>query len=347
MIEEKEHVIEEFEKPGTLLQKKRESLGLSQQQVADRLRLRVAIIEAIEANNFELDKVNTFIRGYVRSYARAIGVSEHEILSSYDYFVSDQSVSNDVAMKSFSSRARNEKHNSRNNLITLGILLIVVGISSVWWYQNQQLTSDTFGLDASTEVLSSDGSEQNPTAQSEESDPIDVVEQQESLPQDNLSQESAEAEENVDEEVIETESSRPSNEALDTTDVSPTDEQSVSSVEDEQSVTIDVPSNVASNDVQRSTITPSPVGQSHASNSAYEQTLTMFFDDDCWIQVKDSSGKTVSIGLKKAGTVLDVKAISPLKVVLGAPKHVRMTFAGEPVDLSGYTSGKVARFTLP
>ncbi|MGL5109148.1 MAG: RodZ domain-containing protein, partial [Vibrio ordalii] len=29
------------------------------------------------------------------------------------------------------------------------------------------------------------------------------------------------------------------------------------------------------------------------------------------------------------------------------PESVSMTFASEPVDLSGYTSGKVARFTLP
>jgi len=75
--------------------------------------------------------------------------------------------------------------------------------------------------------------------------------------------------------------------------------------------------------------------------------LTMNFSSDCWVQVKDATGKTLSTGIKKAGETLNLRGQKPLQVILGAPEGVSVTFASEPVDLSGYTSGKVARFTLP
>ena len=75
--------------------------------------------------------------------------------------------------------------------------------------------------------------------------------------------------------------------------------------------------------------------------------LVMQFSSDCWIQVKDATGRTLSTGIKKAGQSLNLSGETPYKVVIGAPEAVSMTFASEPVDLSGYTSGKVARITLP
>ena len=75
--------------------------------------------------------------------------------------------------------------------------------------------------------------------------------------------------------------------------------------------------------------------------------LTMKFKADCWIQVKDSNGKTLVSGTRKPGQDVELAGKAPFKVILGAPEGVTMTFASEPVDLSGYTSGKVARFTLP
>ncbi|WP_133151422.1 RodZ domain-containing protein, partial [Vibrio lentus] len=84
-------------------------------------------------------------------------------------------------------------------------------------------------------------------------------------------------------------------------------------------------------------VTPEPVANE----------LVMQFSADCWIQVKDAAGKTLSTGIKKAGQTLNLSGTAPYKVILGAPEGVSMTFASEPVDLSGYTSGKVARITLP
>jgi cytoskeleton protein RodZ len=73
----------------------------------------------------------------------------------------------------------------------------------------------------------------------------------------------------------------------------------------------------------------------------------MSFSADCWIQVKDAEGKVLATGVKKSGHQFSVSGKAPYSVILGAPEGVTMEFDGEAVDLSGYTSGKVARFKLP
>ena len=121
---------------GTLLKNKRESLGLSQKQIADRLRLRVSIIENIESNNFTSDQVATFTRGYLRSYARAVGIAESEVLCALDGC--EETQPEEQEMKSFSHKTKREAHDSRIMTLTLGIVIVVLGISSVWWWQNQE-----------------------------------------------------------------------------------------------------------------------------------------------------------------------------------------------------------------
>ncbi|WP_407047469.1 RodZ domain-containing protein [Vibrio cholerae] len=58
-------------------------------------------------------------------------------------------------------------------------------------------------------------------------------------------------------------------------------------------------------------------------------------------------GQNTVNGCEKAGQSVSLSGQRPYKLVLGAPEGVSITLASEPVDLSGYTSGKVARLTLP
>ena len=75
---------QESVKAGTILKNKREELGLTQRQIADRLRLRLSIIENIETNNFSSEQVATFTRGYLSSYARAVGLEPTQVLDALE-----------------------------------------------------------------------------------------------------------------------------------------------------------------------------------------------------------------------------------------------------------------------
>ncbi|MEZ9721474.1 cytoskeleton protein RodZ [Vibrio splendidus] len=292
---------------GTLLKNKRESLGLTQKQISDRLKLRITLIQQIEENQFESDQVATFMRGYIRSYAKYVNLDEKAVLNALHH--SGDAQHQEQEMLSFSRKTKTEKHNSRIMLLTWSIFAVIVGISSLWWWQNQQ--QDTL----SQSLANTESSEEL------------VVE--ESLDPELTSLEVIEAEQN--------------------TETSPVTENSnelteVSSAED--SVTLD-PVEVMEEAPEAADVASVTAEQETVAPKAVANELVMQFSADCWIQVKDASGKTLSTGIKKAGQTLNLSGTAPYKVILGAPEGVSMTFASEPVDLSGYTSGKVARITLP
>ncbi|MEZ8503020.1 cytoskeleton protein RodZ [Vibrio splendidus] len=292
---------------GTLLKNKRESLGLTQKQISDRLKLRVTLIQQIEENQFESDQVATFMRGYIRSYAKYVNLDEKVVLNALHH--SGDAQHQEQEMLSFSRKTKTEKHNSRIMLLTWSIFAVIVGISSLWWWQNQQ--QDTL----SQSLANTESSEEL------------VVE--ESLDPELTSLEVIEAEQN--------------------TETSPVTENSdelteVSSAED--SVTLD-PVEVLEEAPEAADVASVTAEPETVAPEAVVNELVMQFSSDCWIQVKDASGKTLSTGIKKAGQTLNLSGTAPYKVILGAPEGVSMTFASEPVDLSGYTSGKVARITLP
>lgn len=284
-----------IEQPGTLLKKQREVLGLSQKQVADRLRLRMAIIRNIEDNQFDSDLVATFIRGYLRSYAKAVGLSEHDIMEAYE--ANCVSEPQEQKMQSFSRKTKREKHDNRIMTITWIIVLVIIGMSSLWWWQHNQQDS----LLPSNHPPAVVSEEPIAPVVSNATDFVTVTELTQAQSQDDALTES--------------------------------DETSVSSsIVDEESTTVP------------RVVDETPV---IAEDLSLNHQLTMTFSADCWIQVKDATGKTLSTGIKKAGQTVNLQGETPLQVILGAPEGVSVTFASEPVDLSGYTSGKVARFTLP
>jgi cytoskeleton protein RodZ len=321
------------QKPGTLLKQKRESLGLTQKQVADKLRLRVNVIESLEDNNFNIDKVSTFVRGYIRSYARIVGLDEQSVVAAYDQYSGSEK--QEVSMTSFSRKTVRQQHNSRINLITFGIIIIVIGISSLWWYQNQK--DDTL----LPQSMSPQSDSQNDTASSpKQSETKELVSK---TPQeDEFNTVKALSSPDSDKE------NSPS--SVDSADVIPPASETKKSSH----------KTVAANETAAIEKTESAEESAESQNIADKNTeekknqpagnliqLTMKFKDDCWVRVKDSNDKTLIVGLKKAGRSIQLQGKAPFSFILGAPESVSITFAGEPVDLSRYTSGKVARFTLP
>ncbi|ENP7578970.1 cytoskeleton protein RodZ [Vibrio sp. Vb2535] len=299
---------------GTLLKNKRESLGMSQKQVADRLRLRISVIEDIENNRFESQQVATFTRGYLRSYAKFVGLDEKVVLTALEQTADAQPQEQEIEMQSFSRKTKDEKHNSRIMLLTWVIGLVIIGISAAWWWQNQQENSLT------KEVTDSSVEAPQPTAQ--ELADIDLMTAEELIA--STPEEVASTNEGVAE----------STEAPVEQGADPllTETENTTSVDSEEPVAVIE----AAEEEQPAPVVPEGM-----------TLLTMKFKADCWIQVKDTNGKTLVSGTHKPGQDVELTGKAPFKVILGAPEGVTMTFASEPVDLSGYTSGKVARFTLP
>lgn len=80
MNTEATHDQNEAQTTGVRLRNAREQLGLSQQAVAERLCLKVSTVRDIEEDKAPSDLASTFLRGYIRSYARLVHVPEEELL---------------------------------------------------------------------------------------------------------------------------------------------------------------------------------------------------------------------------------------------------------------------------
>ena len=260
---------------GTLLKNKRESLGLSQKQIADRLRLRVSIIENIESNNFTSDQVATFTRGYLRSYARAVGIAESEVLCALDGC--EETQPEEQEMKSFSHKTKREAHDSRIMTLTLGIVIVVLGISSVWWWQNQEKTMESL------------------TDQTDQE--IQLEQEIENQPLDFTTLTEAELEPAVGEDAIEALDSTP---APVTEEVVSTEPATTEIVEETQPAQ---PTQAVPVSETKEVVEPEPVEETATTDQpAAANLLVMSFTDDCWIQVKDASGKTPFYWCEESGS---------------------------------------------
>lgn len=294
---------------GEILRQRREKLGLSQKDIAQKLRLKVSVIESVESHEFGSHQVATFIRGYFRSYAKVVGISEKEILKVLELSGEGQHQHKEHMMQSFSHQTKKQKHDSHIMRITWGVLVVIIGISSIWWWQNhQQDTLSASSIKQDQAVAANSVLDQ--TQQEDNSDDLDL-----SMSSDDIS-----SDESQDSDVV----------AQDT--------QELNTSSSEVAIALDAQTPQSQEEAKIEALS-----QSETSN----KPLVMNFKNDCWIQVKDSQNKILATGMKKAGESVTLTGNTPYFIILGAPEGVSITLADEPVDLSRYTAGKAARLTLP
>lgn len=140
--------------PGQLLRNAREQLGWTREQVASRIHLRLTLIAAIEADTYDKHTSHTFIRGYLRAYAKLVGIPEETILAAYDKL--GLTPPDNIDMQSFSRRSRQQANDSRLKAMTWLVILVLIGLSVAWWWQSTARRSAGEEALAATEISSTE-----------------------------------------------------------------------------------------------------------------------------------------------------------------------------------------------
>ena len=65
-----------------------------------------------------------------------------------------------------------------------------------------------------------------------------------------------------------------------------------------------------------------------------------------WVEVTDSRGKPLLSRLLKAGELVGVDGVPPLKVRIGNAAGTQLLFRGQPTELQAFTRDNVARLEL-
>ncbi|QHB31729.1 cytoskeleton protein RodZ [Yersinia canariae] len=323
------------ETTGVRLRQAREALGLTQQMVAERLCLKVSTIRDIEEDKAQANLASTFHRGYIRSYAKLVHLPEDELLPMLEKQAPIRAAK--VApMQSFSLGKKHKKRDGWLMSFTWLIVLVVLGLTGAWWWQNHQAQQAEIVTmaDQSSAQLSQNGGQSVPLSD-DNSSPAAPTDTQapvaNSEPSTPIANGTAPA----------TSSVAPAGTANSRADT--TTSQGTTSAES----AVVSPSQAPLPDVSTAQ-SPLPTADAGVAGAASSVgSLVMNFTADCWLQVVDASGKTLFSGIQKGGATLNLSGTAPYKLTIGAPGALTITYQGNPVDLSKFIkANRVARLTV-
>jgi cytoskeleton protein RodZ len=112
---------------GEMLSQAREAAGYTQQDVATELHLKPELIRAMDDERFEELPEPAYVRGYLRSYARLIGLEPERVLDAYS------ALNPEVPEWEFNEPARHEVAQGRNLApVTFIIFVVIAGLLVTW-----------------------------------------------------------------------------------------------------------------------------------------------------------------------------------------------------------------------
>ncbi|HCU0295252.1 TPA: cytoskeleton protein RodZ [Citrobacter sedlakii] len=327
MNTEATHDQHEAQSTGVRLRNAREQLGLSQQAVAERLCLKVSTVRDIEDDKAPADLASTFLRGYIRSYARLVHIPEEELLPGLEKQAPVRAAK--VApMQSFSLGKRRKKRDGWLMTFTWLVLFVVVGLTGAWWWQNHKAQQEEI-----TTMADQSAAELNANGATTQSVPLDTSA---AASQDNTPASTGPAE----------------------TAQTPAPTTTAPAVDPQQNAVVS-PSQANVDTATTSPATPAPQSATDgtatlptdpagtAAPAVDPNALVMNFTADCWLEVTDATGKKLFSGMQRKDGNLNLTGQAPYKLKIGAPAAVQIQYQGKPVDLSRFIrTNQVARLTL-
>ncbi len=123
-----------MESPGEYLRRERELRGASLSKIFESTRVPRRYLEALEADNHELLPHPTFVKGYIKSYCKALGLDEVDAVLRYEIYLRDKSEKAEAERPRAPSRKRPARQavevpkNVKNAaaFISAGIIIVVV-----------------------------------------------------------------------------------------------------------------------------------------------------------------------------------------------------------------------------
>ncbi len=118
---------------GALLTNARTAMALSQADVAEQINLPKNIIQAIETDDYENLPEPTYIRGYLRNYARIVGVNDEGLTKLYF----DQHHCEPVIEV---NRKSKQSYDPAILWSSVAVFSILVGLVVTWWFDVNQIS---------------------------------------------------------------------------------------------------------------------------------------------------------------------------------------------------------------
>ncbi|UVJ45023.1 DUF4115 domain-containing protein [Pseudomonas sp. LS1212] len=301
--------------PGETLRQARESRDWSISEVAVKLNLTQVSLANLEAGAFDKLPGHTFARGYIRAYAKLLGMDQAVLVQAFDQYTGTDAHGSNVHSLGRIEEPVRLSHNILR-IVSLLLLVVVIGGGFFWWQDQTTLRGKDLANIAMehVEVESADGTTQIHPLDEPEDQAVSEAQQPEETP---LSLEQGQASTDP--------AAAPVEPAATTATPAPV-----------APVTAPAAPAVAA--------TPAPAAPQ--APVAGTGKLHLQYVANCWTQVTDGNGKVLLSGLKRKGDSVDLSGKPPFTLRLGFARGVQVTYNGQAVDVAPFTSGETARLKL-
>ncbi|MDU4093875.1 MAG: cytoskeleton protein RodZ [Pantoea sp.] len=329
---------------GTRLRAAREQMGLTQQNVAERLCLKLSTVRDTEEDKAPADLASTFLRGYIRSYARLVHVPEEELLPMMAKQAPVRAAKVEP-MQSFSLGKRRKKRDGWLMIFTWLVVFVVVGLTGAWWWQNHKAAQNDLVSLSDQSGTGDDNSQSIPLT---DSGSIDNTPQTAAQPENQGTSVPLENTNNTNSAAANTAAPGASAPAPNTTAPAAAAPAATTSANDVNAVVSPSQAPVTDSAPAANNASALPTASASVSPSAAEaNTIVLNFNADCWLEVTDAAGKKLFSGMQRSGGKLSLSGTAPYRLKIGAPAAVQVHYQGQPVDLSRFIrTNQVARLTL-
>ena len=300
---------------GATLAAAREEQQRSLESVAADLHLQPGVVRAIEYGDEAKLPASTFLRGYVKSYARLLGLDDTPLIAQLPKLNQYRPVPlKRVGMRRSGVSLPRAKWLVWSLVLAVLAVIVIYGVPAVerlWSQRSSNPVSDQLQLPLT-------GSEESKSlAQPAESDLLPVPDE---LPV-------------RDERIEETQVTEIAKPAVGGAPVERPDSAEAKAVE-QQMLDVEVQTDKQQSSKSRAT-----------AKVAGPAVVKMRFLEDSWVEM-EANGRKLVVGTQPAGSERTVRAEPPIQILLGNAPGVEISYRGEAVNLASYQRGKVARLTL-
>ncbi len=312
--------------PGLSLARARQEKGLAMDEVATRLHLSAAQVQSLEENDFESLPEATYVKGYIKNYAKLLGIDPAALIASYIERVNPRK-NDTIETLAINQQKLKSSDDTKVMYTIIGIVVLVISIIGIWigtqgydeknaGQKNTNVTTTEHTSDElfgpQLEAQSDDGSEpENIEGLDEPTDTLlQAAEQQE--PQYPA------APENTD----------PISTVTPATKISP------------PAVETNTKQEPAPEEIQVAKKTEGLVENERPDE------IVLFFEENSWADIRDKNDKKLLYKTIDEGRVVTVKGKAPFKIFLGNANGVKLSYNGRQVNFDKYKRGLIARFTV-
>ena len=310
--------------PGAQLRHAREARGESVHEVAFALKLSPRQVDALERDDFDALPGMAFLRGFMRNYARHVGLDAAPLLDAVQRMAGQGSPDLSPIRNADGDLPSGGSRRSGSFPAGLVVLVLLV-LLAVGWYFDWFRT----GTSPSAETVVESAPAFAPA-------PSQAIEPQSAI-----------------------QMTPPQPAAVDPAEDAPDQVPSGTAAADGESATAapdaamdaaveTTPAGEAAAAPAADSVAASPAAPAAApaATAAGSGQLSFRFGADSWVEVRDASGTILHSGTNRAGSTRSVQGTAPFTLVVGNAANVTLEQDGKAVDLAAHVRGSVARLTL-